>query len=518
MNPTESVNESFTAIKDIVFANDDEATTTGTEPVSVNVLANDIVRVDIDKSQLFVVGMPRDGRHGKCTVTPDSWMLYKANPGYEGRDRCSYKACIATDICDTGTIYIDVKSAVQEDATVSSTIPTTSAYSIVAVNDSAVTRVDQSIKIDVLANDEVNGNVKPKLKYSNGAGNGNCQVSGNSVKYSPNLGYIGWDRCDYTACLGTGLCDKARVKIKVIGDVPETADALPTIRPDNALVVEGTSVNIDVLGNDDDPDGGSLVISSASSPLHGSVEILDNLLRYTSITGFTGTDSFTYSACDKANHCDSAGVVVTVIAEVLAENDSATTISAPILIDVKANDRSSSSKSSLVVTDVKDGKHGSCSITASNKVKYIPDDLFLGWDRCIYVVCDGSACDQGRVEINVLPPVQSMQMHEAQIDLEKVYAVDDHIVTFLDEPITVDVVSNDFVKGMGPLIITHTGASKHGKCEITIDNKLQYSPKNGFKGSDTCEYTICHESNMCDEGILRIDIIQEKMLRSSLTP
>ena len=54
---------------DFVFANNDEATTIGAEPVFVDVLDNDIVR--IDNWPLFVVGTPRDGRHGKCTVTPD---------------------------------------------------------------------------------------------------------------------------------------------------------------------------------------------------------------------------------------------------------------------------------------------------------------------------------------------------------------------------------------------------------------------------------------------------------------
>jgi len=516
---------------DFVFAKDDEATTTGTEPVFVNVLDNDIVRVD--NWPLFVVGLPRDGRHGKCTVTPDFWILYKANPGYEGRDRCSYKACITTNICDTGVVYIDVK-AVQEDA---ATVPVspTSVYNIVAVNDGAITPFNQPIKIDVLANDEVDGNVKPKIKDSNGAINGDCEVLDNELLYSPKLGFSGWDRCGYTACLGNDVCDEALVKIKVIGDVvpEETIDELqvvpedtidelsatlkPVAKPDYASVVEGSSVKIDVLQNDEDPVGDSLEISSVSSPLHGSVKIANNLLRYTSTAGFTGTDSFKYSACDKANRCDSAGVVVTVTAEVFAEDDSVTTISAPILIDVTANDRSSSGGASLVVISVKDGKHGSCSITERNKVKYIPNDGYSGLDRCNYVVCAGSVCDQGRVEINVLPPLQSMQEAPFQVDLEKVYAKDDHILAVLDESISVDVVSNDFVKGMGLLSITHTDGSKNGKCEITIDNKILYTPEKGFRGSDECGYIICHVSNMCDEGILRIDVIQEDILRSSLT-
>lgn len=535
---TAAVDIQVSPTSDFVFAKDDEASTTGTEPIFINVLANDNVR--IDNWPLFVLVTPRDGRHGKCTVTPDFWVLYKANPGYEGRDRCSYKACITTDICDTGVIYIDVKSVQEYAAAAADPTSPTSGYNIVAMDDSAITQVNQPIKIDVLANDEVSGNVKPKIKTSDGASNGDCQVFEHEILYAPKSGFIGWDQCSYTACLGNDICDEALVKIKITGDdafpeaevdvnsAQEEATAAdpnsptsgyneqeinsdPVARPDNASVIEGSSVRIDVLQNDEDPDGDSLEVSSVTSPLYGSVKIVNNLLRYTSITGFTGTDSFKYSACDKANRCDSASVLVTITAEVLAVDDSVTTFSAPILIDVTANDRSSSGNSSLVVTNVKDGKHGSCSITASNKVKYIPNDGYSGWDRCNYIVCAGSACDQGRVEVEVLPIVNLANP-------EKVYAKDDHIVAFLDESITVDVVSNDFVKLMGPLTITHTGGSKNGSCGITDDNKILYKPKNGFRGSDACGYTICHASNMCDDGILRIDVIQRKDLRSYLNP
>jgi len=512
---------------EFVFAKDDEAETTGTEPVFVNVLENDIVRVD--NWPLFIVGAPRDGRHGNCTVTPDNWILYKADPGYEGRDRCAYKACITSDICDTGDVYIEVKSNIvkqdvivivqQGDIAVPTSRPT-SIYNITAVSDGAITGVNQPIQIDVLANDEIYGNVKAKIKDANGASNGDCQVLDNEVLYAPDLEFIGWDRCSYTVCIGNDVCDEAFVKIKVLAnvvpDIPANLD--PVVKPDDAFVVEGSSVSIDVLENDEDPDGDSLVISSVSSPLHGSVEVVNNLVRYTSTTGFTGTDAFKYSACDRANRCDSAGVIVTVTAEVLAEDDSVTTISAPILIDVTVNDRSSSGQASLIVTNVSDGNHGSCSITASNKVKYIPDNGYSGWDRCDYDVCSGSLCDQGRVEINVLPPPspnESMQEASTQVELEKVYAQDDHAVTFVDETIEVDVVSNDFVKGMDTLSITHTGGSENGKCEITINNMILYIPKGGFVGSDNCGYIICHDSNMCDEGILRIDVIQ-KEARSSL--
>ena len=487
---------------DLVFAKDDEAITIGTEPVFINVLKNDIVRVD--NWPLFIVSTPQNGRHGNCTPTPGSWIVYEANPGYEGRDRCTYIACITNNICDKGSIFIDVKSAKELTAA----MPASQIYNIVAVNDAAVTQVNRPITIDVLANDEINGNAKPKIKATNNSSaNGNCEVLGNEILYVPKSDFIGWDRCGYSVCIGNAVCDEALIKIKVLdGVLTDSTTNTPVARPDSANVVEGSSVNMDALENDD---GDFLEISTVSSPIHGSVKVVNNLIRYTSTAGFIGTDSFKYSVCDYLNRCDSAGVAVTITAEVFAENDSATTYSVPVLIDVTLNDRSSSGDTSLDVTNVSDGKHGSCSITASDKVKYVPDDGYTGLDRCNYIVCASNICDQGRIEINVLPPIEAMEEPLYLVDPEKVYAHDDHVEVTPDESVKVDVVSNDFVKGMGPLLLMHTGGSVNGKCEITIDNKILYIPKNGFRGSDKCDYIICHESNMCDEGILRVDVIQE---------
>jgi hypothetical protein len=100
-----------------------------------------------------------------------------------------------------------------------------------------------------------------------------------------------------------------------------------------------------------------------------------------------------------------------------------------------------------------------------------------------------------------------MQQASIKVDFEKVYAQDDGVVTFINEPIVVDVTVNDFVKGMDTLSIIHTGGSEHGACEVTNNNKVLYSPNTDFEGSDKCGYIVCDvSSNMCDEGILRIDV------------
>src|SRR3546814_20665411 len=60
-----------------------------------------------------------------------------------------------------------------------------------------------------------------------------------------------------------------------------------------------TPVSIDVLGNDDDPDGDPLMVDGFTQPTNGTVASnADGTLRYTPDSGFTGSDSFTYTASD----------------------------------------------------------------------------------------------------------------------------------------------------------------------------------------------------------------------------
>jgi hypothetical protein len=72
-------------------------------------------------------------------------------------------------------------------------------------------------------------------------------------------------------------------------------------------------VNISVLGNDSDPDGDTLSVTSASNPAHGSVVVnADGTVTYTPDPGFTGTDTFTYTISDGNGGTDTATVTVNV--------------------------------------------------------------------------------------------------------------------------------------------------------------------------------------------------------------
>ncbi|MCI0632554.1 MAG: Ig-like domain-containing protein, partial [Actinobacteria bacterium] len=73
---------------------------------------------------------------------------------------------------------------------------------------------------------------------------------------------------------------------------PEAAD-------DHAVTTRDSAIDIDVLANDTDPDGDALTVSGATQPSHGSAEIdADGSVIYAPEAGFTGEDSFTYTASD----------------------------------------------------------------------------------------------------------------------------------------------------------------------------------------------------------------------------
>jgi hypothetical protein len=236
--------------------------------------------------------------------------------------------------------------------------------------------------------------------------------------------------------------------------------------------------------------------------------------------------------------------------EVFAEDDEATTTgSEPVVVDVTANDSSPGNKP-LIISSVSKARGGECEVTSDNQVKYTALEGFTGLDRCSYLVCASNECDKGRIELTVLPPWSDSDVPSdkdktsptgglhivpsddgstspvnglfvvppdsnpitqvsaplvGEVTRQKVYADDDSVVTPKNIPVLVDVSKNDFILGMSPLTITHTGGSQHGECVIEGDQIL-YTPHFDYVGQDRCGYVIC-ENSLCDEGIIKIKVV-----------
>lgn len=87
----------------------------------------------------------------------------------------------------------------------------------------------------------------------------------------------------------------------------------PTVVDDQATTLEGRSVVIAVLANDNDSDGGTLTVTGTSAPTLGTVLInADQTVTYSSAPGVYGTDSFSYSVADGQGGEATATVTVVV--------------------------------------------------------------------------------------------------------------------------------------------------------------------------------------------------------------
>ncbi|WP_232629868.1 cadherin-like domain-containing protein [Methylobacterium sp. Leaf118] len=106
-----------------------------------------------------------------------------------------------------------------------------------------------------------------------------------------------------------GLCSAPVLRDVAVVAVPDAPEA----RDDNAFVESGTSVSIDVLANDSDPEGGAVAVSAVGEPAHGTAVLNpDGTITYTPKAGYSGADSFTYTVRDADGQTAQATVDVIV--------------------------------------------------------------------------------------------------------------------------------------------------------------------------------------------------------------
>ena len=152
---------------------------------------------------------------------------------------------------------------------------------------------------------------------------------------------------------------------------------------------------ITVLGNDSDPNGDPLTVTTVSDPANGGTVINpDGTVTYTPDKDFNGTDSFTYTISDGNGGTDTATVTVTVI----PVNDAPVAINdsglpgrrhrwwLPSLI----NDWDADTDL-LVVSSVGMAANGTVVINnPDGTVTYTPAAGFTGIDTFTYTVSDGN--------------------------------------------------------------------------------------------------------------------------------
>ena len=187
---------------------------------------------------------------------------------------------------------------------------------------------------------------------------------------------------------------------------PPPVNDPPLAVDDAADTPEDTSVTIDVLGNDSDPNGNTLTVVEVSAPTHGTAVADTGAVVYTPEPDFHGTDRFTYVVGDGSRLTARAAVEVTVLPvndPPLAGDDAADTPEdTSVTIAVLGND-SDVEGDALALVEASAPTHGTA-VVDTGAVVYTPEPDFHGTDRFTYVVGDGSGLTaRAAVDVTVRP-------------------------------------------------------------------------------------------------------------------
>ena len=499
---TLTVNPISDAVNDTAATNEDV-------PVDIDVLANDS---DVPTSGVLnITAQPTNGsvtvnENGTPDDPSDDTITYTPNGDFNGSDAFQYEICDGDNNCSPAIVTVTVN-------------PTSD-----AVNDTAATNEDVPVDIDVLANDSdvpTSGVLNITAQPTNGTvtvndGGTPNDPSDDTITYTPNGDFNGFDAFQYEICDGDNNCSPATVTVTV----SPISDAVN----DTAATNEDVPVDIDVLANDSDvPVIGILTVTA--QPANGTATVNENgtpddpsddTVTYTPDTGFSGSDSFQYEICDSFTGCGTAAVnvtveeVITVPVPVAVPDNAATDQGVPIEIDVLANDSEVPNAGTLTVTvqpsngTATINDNGTPDDPSDDTITYLSGAGFGGVDTFSYQICNASTvCGEALVTVIV----------EDFVLIPLPVAADDIATTDQDVATDVDVLANDTdVPVIGTLTVTALPANgtatvnENGTPDDPSDDTVTYTPDTGFSGSDSFQYEICDSFTGCGSAAVNITV------------
>ena len=245
-------------------------------------------------------------------------------------------------------------------------------------------------------------------------------------------------------------------KLDVNFSPPLVADATD----DSYTTLINNSLSENVLINDS---GAGLSVTSNTNPSHGAVTFQANgNFIYTPDSGYSGSDTFTYTITDTGGHTDTATVTIDIVNPdaVNAVNDSYSAFTDTALSgNVLINDTGTA----LSVTSNTNPANGTLTITRFGDFEYRSDAGFTGTDTFTYTVTDIIAdSDTATVTITVSNDTNYTESSE-------------HAFELINPPFTRNLVGNYNIAGNTVMCLTDHYSTYGGTCQ---DAGMEYQTSN----------------------------------------
>ncbi len=382
----------------------------------------------------------------------------------------------------------------------------------IAGDDTATVDEDGTVSFDPLLNDtDPEGDTLSLVDVSVVSGGGTASVSAGQIVYDPGTDYqyladgessdaiLSYTLQDDRGAIGTG---SATVTVTGSNDAPVAMS-------NNAGTDEDSSILIDVLANDSDPDTSdvlSIVSASVANGL-GSVTIENGKLRYdpgsdyqSLAVGQTAQVTLDYGIEDNHGLGASSTVVVTITGTndgpVAAADSGATDEGTAVTVDVLANDTDIDTGDLLTVTAASVSSGNGAASVQNGQVVYDPaggyEYLGVGESAVVdiaYTIEDDHGGSDGstlQITVNGLNDGPT--------------AAADNVAADEDNTVLIDVLANDSDID-GDVLTIQSASLDSGLGSVVVENgKLRYDPGSHYQSLAVGESAVVGLSYMIDDG------------------
>ena len=492
-------------IDDPPVAVDDPVTARSGASVPVQVTVNDY---DPDGEAIAVssVGVPG---HGSVDIGTATTVVYTPEPGYVGIDEFDYTIVDGNGTTASASVIIELLA------------PGSTNKPPVGVADAVETGPGVPVIVDVLLNDVDPerdalrlGGFSPPQSVGQATLGEVTETIGPSglpaLRFAPTEGFEGtavftYRPVDSLEAVGEDV--EVRVEVARVGD----PNRPPVVRPDAVRLRRDVTTPVPVLVNDSDPDGDSMTLA-VIEPLPTGLEISveGEQLAITARAGAAPLVPFTYTADDGNGHVARGSVLVGVIDDVepnrpplVTADTGKVVVGQSVVVDVTANDVDPDGDPLTVVAVTQpDGVTGQAVVFSREKIQFVPapllDEEGQAAARFTYTVSDGNGHDVvGDITITVLPEPLA----------EPPFARDDSTFTYIDVPVTVDVLRNDGDPSGGrPSLVGRPGCPSGGVATVTADGQVRYDPPPGRSGAFRCTYEVTNAQGLTASASIIVSV------------
>jgi Bacterial Ig domain len=391
--------------------------------------------------------------HGTLGAFTGAVAIYTPTTGYVGQDSFTFKVTDGTSTSTAATVSITVNQAVP-----------------VANNQSVTTAFATPVAITLVATGP------PTITYSvvTAPANGTLSGTAPNLTYTPGSNFAGADSFTFKANNG-GDSNIATVSISVTAPPVPAANAQSV----NVNYQTATAVTLTATGL------GTLTYTVTIPPAHGTLSGTAPNLTYTPASGYSGSDSFSFTAKNPGG--TSPAAVVSLIVLPLPPVAQAQTVTdtyngaLPITLVATGNGTLTYSVSTAPT-------HGNVVINGAIAT-YTPNANYVGADSFNFTANNGSVSNAAKVTITVLPapPVAANQTVSG-------------IAFNTSKAITLSAV------GSAPL--TYAIVTQPANGTVTLSGATAtYAPATNFAGNDSFTFTATNAGGASNVATISLTVV-----------